>query len=370
MKLCIVLPSLLGGGAERMHILLANQWIRDGYQVDIILISSLGEVAGLRALADPKINIISLNCHRLRESAVPLGRKLKQNNYSAILVAMWPLTIIAIVAKILAFSNSKLVISDHTHLSTSRVSELNVPLWYLKFTIRIFYRFADYIVGVSEGVKRDLISLGGIPSKKIKVIYNPVATSNYTKTEYDLQEVEKLWGIKKRHRILSVGSLKEQKNFHNLINAFDLLPNEIKTDAVLIILGEGELRNELESLIKLKNLDKNIFLLGYQVNPSPWFDSATLFVLPSSWEGFGNVLVEALQSCLPIVSTDCKSGPSEILDHGRYGELVEINNPQSLADGIIASISKKHDQNALYHRSQAFTIKEASKKYLELFGEH
>jgi len=365
MKICIVLPSLLGGGAERMHILMADEWIKNGNTVDFIILDDSNERGALKSILPKNSNSKILGVQKLRKSLFPLKRLFKENSFQIILVPMWPLTVIAILAKLLALSNSKIVISDHTHLSTSRVPELGVPLTILRLTIGIFYRFSDAIVCVSKGVAQDIAKLGKLNWKNISVIYNPICDS----VPHDNSSIANanLWREGAKFKLLAVGSLKEQKNFSNLIFAYSKLNDDIKKNSHLIILGEGPLRKNLENLISALNLSKNISLPGFMIDPNPWFKSSDLFILSSSWEGFGNVIVEALYHKTPVVSTDCNSGPREILENGRFGELVEPNNPDELSKAIEFSLSSEHDLDSLYNRSQDFTIIKASQDYIDLF---
>lgn len=368
MKIAIILPSLLGGGAERLHILLANMWTKQGHNVHFIFLNNKGEIKELKKLISNQITIHYLNVFKLRQSIFPLRKTILREKFDVMLSAMWPLTVFSILSNMFTFSRNKIVVSDHTNLSRSRRIELKIPLIIIRATLFLFYRLAHGVVCVSDGVRQDISKLGLIPKKNIRVIYNPVAATGYSSKHYSLKEQSKIWPSYKKYKILSVGSLKEQKNFHNLILAYNELPNKIKDQSMLMILGEGDLRKELEQLIINHNLENNIFLAGFKVDPSPWYDTADLFVLSSSWEGFGNVLVEAMQARLPIVSTNCDSGPSEILQDGKFGILVPINDHKALANGILQALQSHPDLDSIYLRSQEFTVEKASEEYLNFFA--
>ena len=158
--------------------------------------------------------------------------------------------------------------------------------------------------------------------------------------------------------------MKKEKNYECLIKAFALLPKSL--DAQLTILGDGPLKNQLYSLINKLNLKDEIFMPGQVLNPYSWYKSADLFILSSVSEGFGNVLVEALECGLPIVSTNC-FGVQKILENGKYGKLVEVNNVNDLKNGIIEQLNKKHDKKKLIERSQDFLISKISSDYLSFF---
>ena len=140
-----------------------------------------------------------------------------------------------------------------------------------------------------------------------------------------------------------------------------------KLNAKLIILGEGKLRHSLESLIGELDIEDSVTLAGFTKNPYPWYLTADLYVLSSDWEGLPTVLIEALECGLPIVSTDCPSGPNEILENGRYGKLVPTNNLDALSNAIELSLAELHDKALLMKRASDFTIENISKQYLEYF---
>lgn len=366
-RICILLPSLVGGGAERLHILLAKNWINQSYSVDFLVLDNQKVAGALESLVPNECRVIVLRETRLRKAIFPIAKVLKKESFDLMVAPMWPMSIIAIIAKFLSLSKTKIVVSDHTHLSTSRECELKVSLFILRASIAIFYRFASAIVCVSKGVRDDIAYLGSLNKKKIKVIYNPVAIKGYRKKNYSSEEISRIWPSNFANRILSAGSLIAQKNYSLLITAFSRLPSETLSNSQLVILGGGLERDSLKNQIKELELQDRVFLLGFQLDPTPWFETASLFVLSSNWEGFGNVLVEALQSSLPIVSTNCKSGPSEILEDGKYGKLVEMNNPDALSEAMSIQLAENHDSQMLYERSQKFTIDKASVQYLDLF---
>ena len=136
----------------------------------------------------------------------------------------------------------------------------------------------------------------------------------------------------------------------------------------LIILGEGKLRSSLESLISELGLEDSISLVGFTNNPYPWYLTADLYVLSSDWEGLPTVLIEALECGLPFVSTDCPSGPSEILDNGHYGKLVPVGDPFALAAAMEESLSQSHDCTLLMKRAKDFSVPKISDLYLNYFA--
>tara|TARA_B100000575_G_scaffold252819_1_gene221002 strand:- start:3081 stop:4184 length:1104 start_codon:yes stop_codon:yes gene_type:complete len=361
-KILIILPNLKSGGAERLAVSLANEWNSKGYKVEFGLLEKSGKFLNL---INNGIVIHDLDTLKLRNSIVPLYRLFKLTRPDIIWSGLWPLTALSIIAWILAGKIGRLYTIDHNQLSISTVKSLKVSKLMLKIVTRGTYPFASGNMAVAEGVKSDLLALTGLPDKAVKVIYNPAAQGIGLKRKSSSKIKDEIWGKDPGKCILSVGSFKEQKNFKLLIDTFNDLCSDI--EATLIILGDGELRSDLEKQIQDLGIQDRVFLPGFVEDPSPWFLSADVFVLSSNWEGLPTVLIEALDCGLPVVSTDTPSGPSEILEGGLWGILVPPNNKKFLLNGIKESLSKDHDKNILMNRANDFSVKNISLKYLEYF---
>ena len=363
MKIAIVLPDLKFGGAEKLHINLAEEWRSNGHEVHFILMNKRGEFL---SMVPNNVYIKSLNVNRLREVVFPLKSYLKEYRPDITLAAMWPLTSIAVVSWILSGKVGKIFLSDHVHLSSSIANEINTHMFYIQSTILLTYRLVNGVIAVSEGVKDNLIKIGRFKKNKIKVIYNPIVKSNNCLYSAN-HDRRKMWEGDFKYNILSVAELKAQKDHKTLIKAISLLPKEL--DFRLVILGDGKLMEELRLLVKSLKLNDKVMLRGYVSNPYPWYCTADLFVLSSMWEGFGNVIVEALECGVPVVSTNCPSGPSEILDNGEYGTLVPVGDYVLLSNAIHSTLLKKVNKNKLIERSKQFTVTKISLQYLKYFEE-
>lgn len=222
-----------------------------------------------------------------------------------------------------------------------------------KFLIKILFKKSNKVITVSNGVANDLVENFKVPREKIIVIYNPINLKEIRRLSVDSLE-EKYNSIFKNLVIINVGRLSEPKGQWHLIKSFKLVKEKIK-DAKLVILGGGKLEFELKKLAKEMGLTDDIFFLGWKDNPFKYLAKAKVFVLSSLWEGFGNVIVEAMACGLPIVSTDCKSGPREIISpemdlkkeikenyYGKFGVLVPAFNldDKIIADDIIEEEKK------------------------------
>ena len=362
MLISIILPNLQGGGAERVALYLANHWAEQGIEMEFVLMEARGE---LLDLVDPRIPIHSLKASRIRGSILPLRRYFAQRKPAVAWVGLWPLTSAAILAWQLAGRPGTLFTTDHTNLSISCLQELKLSPLYLQALLRFTYPLATGLMAVSEGVKQVLCRLGGFADEHVTVIYNPVVRGLMHPAPVDPSLRQQLWGLGFSHHVLAVGSFKTQKNFPLLLRAFAQLPQSL--NAKLTILGEGLLRPELEMLIQKLGVEDRVALPGFALDPSCWYRSADLFVLSSSWEGFGNVIVEALECGVPVVSTDCPSGPAEILENGRYGRLVPVGDATALAAAMQASLLESHDHEALRCRAQDFAVPKIADHYLAYF---
>lgn len=365
-SITFILPNLSGGGAERVALNLANHWSQHHIPVDLVLLDASGV---LLDLLDPRINVVNLKQQRILSSILPLSRYLISHKPKVIWVAMWPLTTAVILAWLIAGRPGKLFTTDHTDFTSTCRYEIVIPPSLARLAIRMSYSFASACVVVSHGLASEYARITRLPPSKLNVIYNPVLTSRaYPLQQASTSSKRQLWGGDYDFHILSVGSLKAQKNHSLLITAFSYLLN-LGFNAKLTIVGEGDLRSQLEHQVSTLNLSARISLPGFFLDPSPWYRTSDMFVLSSSWEGFGNVLVEALSYDLPIVSTDCPSGPSEILQNGKYGSLVPPHDPASLCTSMASTLLHgRHinPSNRLF-RANHFTVSAVARQYQNLF---
>jgi glycosyltransferase involved in cell wall biosynthesis len=340
-----------GGGAERVALEIIRDLLGAGHKVDLVLVRATGQ---LMPLVPAEVRVIDLNASRMLGALKPLVRYFRRERPDAIQVSMWPLTTVAILAHRLSRSRSRLMTSDH--IAFSRAGGWDKAL--IRLTAGPLYRLADVRVVVSEGAAQDLAALTGLGRDRFELIYNPISPPREIRP---MAKAERLWGPGK-DRIIAVGSLKPQKNHAQLLRAFARMGRE---DTKLMILGEGPLRSDLERLAAELGILDRVVLPGFQIDPWPFYASASLFVLSSNWEGFANVVLEALAAGLPVVSTDCPSGPAEILDHGRFGALVPVGDEAALAAAMERALNNQGDPEA--GRARAASISQGSaRRYREL----
>lgn len=331
--LAIYLPSLTGGGAERIMVTLANDIAKMGYKVDLVLASATGPFLGD---VSPLVRVVDLKSKRVLTSLPGLARYLRGERPVATLSALNHANVVAIFARMLSGSGTRLFVSEHNNLSLSMTRK---EPWRTRIVLSLMkrvYPWADGVIAVSGGVRDDLVHLFEMAPEKVSVIYNPIVTP--TLQQQARESIEHPWfGKNQPPVVLGVGRLTAQKDFATLVRAFSLASR--KKDFRLVILGEGEQRNELETLVRDLDLQEKVLLPGFVRNPFAWMAHADLFVLSSAWEGFGNVLVEAMACGTPVVSTDCPSGPAEILENGKWGRLVPVGDENAMAEAILDTLS-------------------------------
>lgn len=358
MRVALILPDLNGGGAERVALTLAEDLIQHGHEVDIVLTSSGGD---LLPLVPPHATLIQIKAKRFRSALFPLVRYFRTRKPQAVHAFMWPVTVVAIVARRLARSKSRLIVSDHTTLSEhSRGSKAR--LLAIRVTVALLYSAADGRICVSEGAARDISALSGLPRGKFTVIYNPVVPPESLRRNSDFAEA--LWPGK-GVRILTVGSLKLPKNHAMLLRSFADLPS---SSATLVILGDGPLRNELERLSRELGIFDRVRMPGFLIDPWPVYSSADIFVLSSDHEGYPLVLVEAMFAGLTVVSTDCPSGPNEILEGGRFGWLVPVGDSKRLTSAIMAAVKERRPAAVTQERARHLSADSLSAHRKALIG--
>lgn len=336
-KLAILMSFSGAGGVEKMMINLIREFsATEGIDLELILIRSAG----------PYLDMIPRNVtvHKLRAghsfTAVPeLAAYLKKSRPDALLAAKDRAGRAAVRARSLAGLSFPITLRLGTNLSASLVHRSSLSRWLRLSAIPRIYKKIDHVVGNSAGVANDIREIAKLPASKVGVIRNPVVTGTMLKMAQ--ASVPHPWLEESTPTILAMGRLTVQKDFATLIKAFALVRSQLFVR--LIILGEGSQREKLTALIDDLGLENDVLMPGHQDNPYAWLSRADLFVLSSRWEGSPNALTEAFALGLPCVSTDCPSGPSEILDEGKYGKLVGVGNVEQLSHAISDSLSMNND---------------------------
>lgn len=358
-KLAIYLPSLRGGGAERVMVILANALAEYGYTVQLVVARAEGPY--LRDVSDG-VDIIDFGCSRIITSLPPLIHYLRTEKPDALLSALSHVNICALLARSFARVKTRIIISERNTLTAANKPKALSRQSLVRHLMRRVYRRADAIVGVSRGVSDDLANFLRLPFGQITTIYNPVVTTSLI--EQAKAPLEHAWVAPDSPPIiLGVGRLTRQKDFKTLIRAFARV--RVNHRCRLVILGEGELYSELQALAGELGVEKDLMLFGFTDNPFSWMSRARVFVLSSAWEGLPGALIQAMACGAPVVSTDCPSGPSEILENGRWGRLTPVGDEVSLATAISATLNDTDNLN-VSDRASDFSVDSALQKYLSV----
>lgn len=363
-KITFFLTDLGGGGAERVMLNLANGLVEQGFAVDLVLVNVVGAYLS-RVHSD--IKIVTFNTTRLARCIPELVGYLKKAQPDVFMTALEDTNLVGILAcrlaKILAGVRTQVVVSVHNNLSQEAQNLNSLKRRWVPKLIRWVYPFADLVIAVSNGVADDLAALG-IRQSQIRVIYNPIVTPDFYAQAEESPEHDWFTGDSPISVILGVGRLEKQKDFATLIRAYSIVKQQLP--ARLMILGEGSEQEKLMGLCRQLQLGSaEVTFPGFVDNPLAYMSGASVCVLSSAWEGFGNVLVESMGVGTPVVSTDCPSGPAEILADGVYGPLVPVSDVQQMAAAIVETLKRPVASHKLQTRAADFSLQTVLKAYRE-----
>jgi glycosyltransferase involved in cell wall biosynthesis len=358
-RIALFSPSLRGGGAERVLVNLADGLVSKGVGVDVVLASAQGQF--LDQLPQAAV-IFDLKAGRVAASVLPLARYLRQRRPSSLLAFQDHASLAAIGAKALSGVATKVFASLHSTWSEMLGSSATWKIRAIAGCARRAYRHVDGLVAVSEQAALDAAETLGIRSEAISVIYNPVVSDTLLRKA--CQPINHPWFAPGEPPvIIGVGRLTAQKRFADLIRAVANV--RARRRVRLLIFGEGPERIELERTLEQLHLKQDVAFPGFTPNPYPYLKQADVFVLPSRCEGLPTVMIEALALGTPIISTDCRSGPAEILAGGRFGRLTPVGDVPAMA-AAIADVLSNRPAAPEPKAWQRFTVDAATERYRRL----
>ncbi|MEZ9036658.1 glycosyltransferase [Vibrio cyclitrophicus] len=323
-KIAFFLPSLSGGGAERIIVNLANHMARIDCEVDLILGVNQCEEAYIEDV-DYRVNIIRLNSRSTFLSLFKLSEKIKESNYITIMSSLTHSNIVLILSGILSKVQTKIIIREAN--TPSKESEKSLKLKLINFIAKFVYKLSDVVVSVSDGVHNDMVNFYQLPREKCLRIYNPI---NLNKIYCETKKSKDHKWFGKYQLILGVGRLSKQKDFGTLIKAYSLLSDDLKKNTKVIIVGKGPEYIKLRELALSLNVDDSIDFYGHTNSVYQLMHSSDIFVLPSLYEGLPGVLIEALACGCNIIASDNVPGSREVLNNGKFGSFFKTQDPNSL----------------------------------------
>jgi glycosyltransferase involved in cell wall biosynthesis len=359
--IALLIPSMAGGGAEKIFLWLANSLVRSGFEADLILFRREGPLLGG---LDSRVRVVDLGVPLGLLGVFPLALYLRRERPQVLLSALEGPNLVANLAKILGFVRTRVITSHHNMEDMTLAEYGSLKGLVYRFLYAPMIRRADALVAVSKGVKDQcLVKAFRVPEGKISVIYNPIILEPAFKEKTSMREdwYDEDWGP----YILNVGRLELQKDQAMLLRAFERV-RKIRP-VKLLILGEGHERSNLERMVEQAGLKAHVKMPGFVPDPSRFMAKAALFVLSSRSEGFSLALLEAMFRGVPIVSTDCLSGPAELLEDGKWGRLVPVGDEEALAQAMLEALEDAVAPDYSEHIRQ-FESGLVFEKYLELMG--
>ena len=357
-KIAIFVPTMEAGGAERVAVSLIKGFLHHGIKVDLVLVSAAGPLLKQLPVG---VTVVNLRKERTIYSVCKLRAYLKKEQPNALISLMNHANVVAVISGVLSRFKGHIMITEHNSIQFDLVRKDGFKSRAMLVLMRLIYKYADSVVAVSNGILKELQTV--LALKNAVCIYNPVdvprvVDGNTNNTSSGASEPDAF------KTIVAIGRLSPQKNYQLLIKSFHLIRDSVP--ARLHILGEGNERPRLEKMIDDLSLHGLVTLQGFMTAPFNWLQKADLFVLSSSWEGFGLVIAEALAMGVTVVATDCHTGPAEILENGKYGYLVPVNDPDKMAEAIIHALKNPMDPDMLKKRAEEFSIPHITKQYLKV----
>ncbi len=349
-------------GVDRYSKNLMFALAEKGFKVELLKIKNHGPYL---KLFHKNLKVYELNTSHVYSSIFFLIKYLKNRQPQILLTDKERVNRTAILAKLLSRSSTRLFVRMGTTISVDLASRGCFDRWIQKVSIGKLYRFADRVIVSSKGVAEDMSEYTGLPKEHIEVVPCPVIDEAILSKTFPYPD-HPWFKPDSPPVILSAGELCKRKDFSTLIKAFKIVKENI--DARLVILGKGRLLNKLIKLTHELEIDRYVDFPGFVENPYPYMAHANVFVLSSLWEGLGFVLIEALAVGTPVVSTDCPSGPSEILQNGKYGPLVPPKDHQKMAEAIIKVLKEPPPSDYLKKAVVPYLVNNATERYLKVFG--
>lgn len=361
-RIAIFVATSGHSGVDRAMQHLIPSLAEKGYPVDLLKVRKHGP----QLRNEPKgVRVIDLGSSHVYSSLPAVVRYLRREKPHVLLSDKDRVNRTALLARRLANVPTRTVLSSGTTISVDLASRGWFDRWIQRNSMGHLYRFADNVIVTSAGVADDMAEYTGLDRRRIEVVPSPVIPqafigSRQPKPDHPwFQEGEP-------PVILGTGELCARKDFQMLLHAFAKVRSIV--NCRLMILGKGKHHDQLLQLAKQLSVDADFELAGFKSNPYPYMAHASLFAFTSRWEGLGFVLIEALALGVPVVSTDCPSGPREILADGKYGRLVPVGNADQMSHAIIETLANPSKPEFLRQAAEPYTVENSTRCYLHALG--
>lgn len=359
-RVAVFVPSMHGGGAERAMLMFCREVVKRGFAVDLLTVQFEGPLC---SLVPQGVSVIDLQSKRTTLALPQLIRYLRTKRPLALYSTIMNANVVAALAGVFSGGYTKTIVREsNAPLSAPKTT---IARWATFKAAPYLYRLTQGVIAVSRGVAEELEVMSPRISRKIRVISTPVISEDVILQ--GSEAVQHPWFAERDTPIvLSAARLEPHKGCITLVRAFARV--RARRNARLVILGEGTQQSRIEAEIERLGIKEHVAVLGFVRNPFAYMSKADTFVLASEYEGLPNVLVQAMAFGTPIVATDCKSGPSEILQGGRFGVLVPVRDEEALADGILRALEMPRQEEAMAHARATYSAEQAANEYLGMAG--
>ena len=366
MEITMFIAHMALGGSQRVCINLANEFVKNGNKVNIIVLDLNNDVNS--HLLDERCHVHSLNVKRIRYAALPMIHYIKKNKPKFILVFGNEMTIVLNKLRQLHLVKTHIIVRVLNNLNISLSKEDHISLIvenYLKNQQKQL-RNVDHVIAQCNGMGEMLLENRLVEKENLTTIYNPVSSELLEKTAAIRLPFAKR--NKERVReIVFIGRIDPQKNLSHLLTAFALVHNKNPLTKLRMI-GKGNVVDSMKELVDKLGIKEAVSFEGVRKDIEQIYATADMVVLSSEYEGMPNCLIEAIGCGIPIVSYDCPLGPAEIVQNQLNGFLVEYNNKEQLAECMEEALSHDWDEDTIKKTSEKFCVQEIAKQYMEIFN--
>lgn len=361
-KIVFRISKLGFGGAEQVFLSLAKEFKKIKGTRICFVVDRLGS-ENVETAIKYGHEVYSLDVSRTMKSIIPLAKFIKAEKPDIIISAYTDTNAATLLSALITGQTSRVIVTEHASLTEHWRNKSKFKKQILKFYVSHIYKLSQLVVCVSKGLSNQVTQLMG-SSGKVSTIYNPVRFGQSDVHKGNNNRRDKI-------HLVAVGRITEQKDYSTLIRALAKLTqfNSYHLTIVGGVFCEEEFKS-IKQLIQSLKLQGCVTFAGYTDKVEYYYQCADIFVLSSAWEGFGNVIVEAMSFGLPVVSTDCNYGPAEILENGKYGRLVSVGDSDMLAEAILQeTVHPLVSKDALVTRSKDFSEAEIASQYFKIISE-